>query len=57
MLRVRAEKRTGHAAIDATGFDCGQPSRHYANRINYHVRAIKITALVDVETLYITDIH
>ena len=52
-----AEKRTGHSAIDATGFDRDQPSRHYANRTSYRVRALKVTALVDVETLYITDIH
>jgi len=56
-LGASAEKRTGHAAIDATGFDRDQPSRHYANRTNYRVRALKVTALVDVETLYITDVH
>jgi hypothetical protein len=38
-------------------FDRDQPSRHYANRINYRVRALKVTTLVDVETVYITDIH
>ncbi len=52
-----AEKRTGHASIDARGFDRDQPSRHYANRTSYRVRALKVTALMDVETLYITDIH
>ncbi len=52
-----AEKRTGHFAIDATGFDRDQPSRHYANRTSYRVRVLKVTALVDVETLYITDTH
>ncbi|MDS0261991.1 IS5 family transposase, partial [Haloarcula sp. S1CR25-12] len=56
-LGASAEKRTGHASIDATGFDRDQPSRHYANRTDYRVRALKVTALVDVETLYITDIH
>ncbi|MWV38845.1 IS5 family transposase [Natrialba sp. INN-245] len=56
-LGASAEKRTGHAAIDSTGFDRDQPSRHYANRTHYRVRALKVTALVDVETLYITDIH
>jgi len=56
-LGESAEKRTGHAAIDSTGFDRDQPSRHYANRTNYRVRALKVTAFVDVETLYITDIH
>lgn len=56
-LGASAEERTGHAAIDSTGFDRDQPSRHYANRTHYRVRASKVTALVDVETLYITDIH
>ena len=56
-LGASAEKRTGHAAIDSTGFDRDQPSRHYATRSHYRVRALKVTALVDVETLYITDIH
>jgi hypothetical protein len=54
---VSVEERTGHTAIRSTGFDRDHPSRHYANRINYHVRALKVTALVKIETLYITDIH
>jgi hypothetical protein len=33
------------------------PSCHYANRTNYRIRVLKVPALVDVETLYITDIH
>lgn len=56
-LRRSAEKRTGHAAIDSTGFDRDQPSRHYAQRAHYRVRTLKVTALVDVETLYVTDVH
>ncbi len=52
-----AEKRTGPVSIDATGFDRDQPSRHYVNRTSYRVRALKVTALVDAKTLYITDIH
>lgn len=56
-LVASAEKRTGYAAIDATGFDRVHPSRHYATRSHYRVRALNVTALVDVETLYITDIH
>ncbi|MCU4801586.1 IS5/IS1182 family transposase, partial [Halobacteria archaeon HArc-gm2] len=56
-LDVSARHRSGHAAIDATGFDRDQPSRHYAQRAHYHLRALKVTALVDVETLYITDIQ
>ncbi len=56
-LGASAEKRTGNAAIDSTGFDRNQPSRHYDNRTHYRVRALKLTALVDVETRYITDIY
>jgi hypothetical protein len=51
------EERTGHAAIDSTGFDRDQPSQQYANRTHYRVWALKVTALVHVETFYITDIH
>jgi len=56
-LGASATNRSGHAAVDATGFDRDHPSRHYAQRAHYHLRALKVTALVDVETLYITDIH
>jgi len=38
-------------------FDRDQPSRHYATCTHYRVRALKVTALVDVDTLHITDIH
>jgi hypothetical protein len=44
-------------AIDATSFDRDQPSHHYVNRTHYRVQALKVTVLVDVEMLYITDIH
>ena len=56
-LRASAEKRTGHAAVDSTGFDRDQPSRYYAQRAHYRVRSLKVTALVDVVTLYVTDVH
>jgi IS5 family transposase len=56
-LSTSAEKRTGHGAIDSTSFDRDQPSRHYATCTHYRVRALKVTALVDVDTLHITDIH
>ncbi len=52
-----AEKRTGHATIDSTGFDRDQPSRHYAQRAHYCVRSLKVTALVDVKSLYVYDVH
>jgi len=56
-LGESAEKRTGHAAIDSTGFDRDQPSRYYANRKHYRVRSLKVTALVDVKSLYVYDVH
>jgi|GEM_PF-3342418 len=56
-LGALVEKRTGHAAIDSTDFDRNQPSRHYGNHTHYGVRALKVTALVDLETLYITDLR
>jgi IS5 family transposase len=56
-LGESVEKRTGHAAIDSTGFDRDHPSRYYANRAHYRVRSLKVTALVDVKTLYVFDVH
>ncbi len=56
-LGASAEKRSGHAAINATGFDRDQPSRYYAQRSHYRVRSLKVTALVDVKTLYVFDVH
>lgn len=38
-LGESAEKRTGHAAIDSTGFDRDEYSRHYAQRAHYRVRS------------------
>ena len=55
-LGESAERRTGHAAIDSTGFDRDHPSRHYATRAHYRVRSLKVTALVDVKTLYVFDV-
>lgn len=46
-----------HAAIDATGFDRGQFSRYYAQRSGYQRRSLKVTALVDVESLSVLNIH
>lgn len=56
-LGASAGKRTDYATINANGFDRDQPSLHYANCTDHRVRALKVTALVDVETLYITDIQ
>jgi len=55
-LGASAEKCTGHAAIDSTGFDLDHFSSYCANRTSYRIWALKVTALTDVETLYTTDI-
>jgi len=58
LLALTAQQGPGrHAAIDATGFDRGQFSRYYAQRSGYHRRSLKVTALVDVESLAVLDIH
>ena len=44
-------------AIDSTGFNRDQASRHYCQRANYHVRSLKVTILVDVDTLHVVDVH
>jgi hypothetical protein len=54
-LRASAEKRTGHAAVDSTGFDRDQLSRYYVQRADYRDRSLRVTALVDVGTLNVTD--
>jgi IS5 family transposase len=57
-LRASAEKRgRSHAAIDSTGFDRDRPSRYYAQRAHYRVRSLKVTFLVDVNTLSVLDLH
>jgi IS5 family transposase len=44
-------------AIDSTGFDRDRASRHYCQRANYRVRSLKVTILVDVDTLHVVDVH
>jgi len=45
------------AAIDSTGFDRDRASRHYCQRADYTVRSLKVTLLVDVDTLHVVDVH
>jgi len=56
-LGASAEKRTGHAAIYSTSFDRDHPSRYCADRKHYHIRSLKVTALVNVKSLYVYDVH
>lgn len=58
LLALTATQGPGqHAALDVTGFDRGQFSRYYAQRSGYQRRSLKVTALVDVETVSVLDIH
>jgi len=58
LLAVTAQQGPArHAAIDATGFDRGQFSRYYAQKSGYQRRSLKVTALVDVDSLAVLDVH
>jgi len=56
-LSARLHDPTGHAAIDATFFDRETASKHYCRRTNYRVQTLKTTALVDIESHAILDVH
>ena len=59
LLRASAEQAgwSGEAAIDASGFQCGQTSNHYRDRANYSLQSMKTTILIDVHSLAIKDVH
>jgi IS5 family transposase len=59
LLRGTAEQAgiSGTAAIDASGFQRDQASSHYRKRANYSFQKLKITILVDTESLAIMDAH
>lgn len=44
-------------AIDATGFDPHSANGHYANRVDYPFKSVKITVVVDCDTSVILDVH
>lgn len=44
-------------AIDATFYERSAASRHYCQRISYHVQKLKVTKLVDTESQAILDVH
>ena len=44
-------------AIDSTGFDRDRASKNYCQRADYTVRSLKVTLLVDVDTLPVVDLH
>jgi IS5 family transposase len=52
-----SNKDERNVAVDSTGFDRDRASRHYAQRANYRVRSLKVTTLVDTDTLSVVDIH
>lgn len=48
---------SGHAATDASGFERDQASSHYRHRTGSSFEALKVTVLVDTETLAVLDVH
>lgn len=48
---------SGHAGIDATGFERSQASRYYTQRAKMKLEAVKTTILIDVHTQVILDCH
>lgn len=59
LLRHSAEIAgiSGHAAIDASGFEREQASSHYRYRVGYSFESLKVTILVDIESLAVLDVH
>jgi IS5 family transposase len=59
LLRQSAEQAgwSGEAAIDATGFQRDQTSHHYRKRADFSFQAMKTTALIDMNSLAIRDVH
>lgn len=59
LLRYSAEIAgiSGHAAIDASGFEREQASSHYRYRVGYSFESLKVTILVDIESLAVLDVH
>jgi len=58
LLRLSSsDKDERNVAVDSTGFNRDRASRHYAQRANYHVRSLKVTILVDTDTLSVVDVH
>jgi hypothetical protein len=47
----------GHAAIDATFFDRGHVSRHYAHRSERSIQTLKATFLVETAQNAVIDVH
>lgn len=57
LLALTGQQGPYAGAIDATGFSRGKISQHYAQRSGYKRSALKVTALVDIDSLLITDVH
>jgi len=45
------------AALDATGWDRSQASRHYTQRVKLQIRSLKVTLLVDTGAQVVLDLH
>lgn len=48
---------SGHAGIDATGFERSVASRYYTQRTKVKLNALKTTILIDVESQIVLDCH
>ncbi len=59
LLRVSVEQAgwCGEATIDASDFQRDQTSYHYRDRANYSFQSMKMTTLIDVNSLAIKDVH
>ena len=59
LLRLSSElvDQLGHAAIDATCFDCREASNHYLKRCDRDIRTVQATSLVDTAQGAVIDVH
>ena len=59
LLRLSSEllDQSGHAAIDATYFDCCQASTHYLSRCDRKVQTVQAAFLVDTAHGAVIDVH
>lgn len=59
LLRVSAQQhpQSGHAALDSTFFDRRRASSYFRQRSGSTVQTLKVTALTDVESLAVLDVH
>ncbi len=59
LLRVLAQQhpKSGHVALDSAFFDWGHASAYYQTRSNTSVEKLKVTTLIDTESLAVIDVQ